>query len=47
MHKWMLHDGVGGKPSTNGTWLYINDDILMYNGMVFKANQTIFTVKLN
>ena len=25
--KWILHDGVKGKPSTNGTWLYINDDL--------------------
>mmetsp|Transcript_16474 Transcript_16474/g.27971 ORF Transcript_16474/g.27971 Transcript_16474/m.27971 type:complete len:218 (+) Transcript_16474:820-1473(+) len=41
--KWVLFDGaVKGKPSTNGTWLYINDDMKLYDGMVFKANQTIF-----
>ena len=34
----MLHDGIKEKPSTNGTWLYINDDLLMYENMVFKAN---------
>ena len=45
-YRWVLYDGVNGKPSTNGTWLYINEDMQMYNGMVFKANQTIFNVNL-
>ena len=45
-YMWMLHDGCKGKPSTNGTWLYINDDLHIYDGLVFKANQTIFTVGL-
>jgi hypothetical protein len=26
-YRWMLHDGIKNKPSTNGTWLYINDDL--------------------
>ena len=44
---WVLYDGgLQGKPSTNGTWLYINDDIQVYDGMVFKANQTIFNAHL-
>jgi hypothetical protein len=53
---WVLHDGYGGKPSTNSNWyvhlsnylllrLYLNDDFEMYNGMVFKANHTLFEVK--
>lgn len=37
-YRWMLHDGCKGKPSTNGTWLYINEDMKIYDGMVFKAN---------
>jgi hypothetical protein len=37
-YKWVLHDGCKGKPSTNGTWLYINDDLQIFTGMVFKAN---------
>ena len=45
-YRWVLLDGVNGKPSTNGTWLYINEDMQIYNGMVFKANQTIFNVNL-
>ena len=44
--KWVLHDGIKGRPSTNGTWLYINDDLKVYEGMIFKANQTIFSVKM-
>jgi hypothetical protein len=43
-YKWMLLDGCKGKPSTNGTWLYINEDMKIYDAMVFKANQTIFSV---
>jgi hypothetical protein len=45
--RWMLHDGTKGKPSTNGTWLYINEDMRIYDGMVFKANQTIFNVSMS
>ena len=37
-YRWVLHDGNNGKPSTNGTWLYINEDMLIYEGMIFKAN---------
>jgi hypothetical protein len=39
---WLLHDGFEGKESTNGTWIYMNDDVKVYDGMVFKASQTIF-----
>ena len=42
----MLIDGYNNKPSTNGTWLYLNDDYEMFDGMVFKANQTIFDVRV-
>lgn len=40
--QWVMSDGFGGKQSTNGTWLYLNEDYQMHTGMVFKANQTIF-----
>lgn len=46
---WTLSDGMtgnGGKPSTNGTWLYLNEPFRMFAGMVFKANQTIFKVDI-
>ena len=42
----MLHDGCNGNPSMNDTWLYINEDMKIYDGMVFKANQTIFSVSM-
>lgn len=42
----MLTDGFNNKPSTNGTWLYLNENFVMKNGMIFKANQTIFNVEL-
>ncbi len=39
---WIISDGYGDKPSTNGTWLYINEDIEIFDKMIFKSNQTIF-----
>jgi len=44
--QWVMCDGLHSKPSTNGTWLYIKDDHPISSGMVFKANQTIFTAQL-
>ena len=35
---WVLSDGFNGKNSTNGTWLYLNEDFQMREGMIFKAN---------
>lgn len=42
---WILTDGKD-KPSTNGTWLYLGEQQTIYNGMIFKANQTVFQVNL-
>ena len=42
--QWILSDGHNGKSSTNGTWLYLNENFQMHPGMIFKANQTIFHV---
>lgn len=35
---WILTDGFNNKPSTNGTWLYLNENFEMHTGMIFKAN---------
>ena len=43
---WCLEDGFTGKRSLNGTWLYLNDDFEVYDGMTFKANQTLFQASL-
>ncbi|CAG9326642.1 unnamed protein product [Blepharisma stoltei] len=45
---WTLMDGDVGsqKSSTNGTWLYLNEDFEIYNGMIFKSNQTLFQAML-
>jgi hypothetical protein len=40
--KWVIIDGYNGKSSTNGTWMYLNDDLALYDGLSLKANQTIF-----
>lgn len=41
---WMLYDGIGDKKSTNGTWLFVEEDYEIYDGMVFKAGKTLFEV---
>jgi len=35
---WLIEDGLNGKKSLNGTWLYLHEDFEMYDGMMFKAN---------
>jgi pSer/pThr/pTyr-binding forkhead associated (FHA) protein len=35
---WVLQDGYEGRESTNGTWLYLNEDCEIEDGMVFKSN---------
>ena len=44
--QWVATDGYNGKQSTNGTWIYLNEDFEVYDGVSFKANQTIFTVNV-
>ena len=39
---WVLKDGDGTKQSTNGTWLFVDELFQIYDGMVFKAGQTLF-----
>jgi predicted component of type VI protein secretion system len=43
---WVLTDGHNGKVSTNGTWIYLNEDYQIFDSMVFKANQTIFAARI-
>lgn len=42
---WRLEDGDGTKSSTNGTWLYVDDYFKVHDGMVFKAGQSLFSVR--
>jgi len=39
---WVIIDGFEGKASTNGTWLYLNEEVKIKSGMLFKSNQTFF-----
>ena len=43
---WILIDGYDNRESTNGTWLYLNEDCEIEDGMIFKSNQTFFEAKL-
>ncbi len=41
---WTLEDGLEGKGSTNGTWMYVAEEQEMYDGLLFKTQQTLFSV---
>jgi hypothetical protein len=43
---WTIHDGDfrSQKESMNGTWLYLSEEFEIFNGMVFKYNQTLIQV---
>ena len=45
---WTLIDGdlQSHKNSTNGTWLYINEDTELQDQTIFKSYQTLFQVTL-
>jgi len=38
IESWVLEDGYDTKPSTNGTWLYLNEEMPVKSGMLFKSN---------
>ena len=39
---WVLYDGMEDKKSTNGTWLFVEEDCEIYDSMIFKAGKTLF-----
>ena len=40
---WFIKDGdLNGKKSTNDTWIYALEDILIYDQMIFKTNHSLF-----
>lgn len=43
---WILKDGVAEKKSTNGTWLYVEEEFEIYDKLVFKAGKTLFEANL-
>ena len=45
--KWILRDGDGGKSSTNGTWLFAEDEQKIEDGMILKAGQSLFKISLS
>lgn len=43
--KFILRDGNGQKPSTNGTWLFAAEDEKIYDQMIFKAGKSLFKIE--
>lgn len=45
---WILQDGdLQGNASTNGTWLYANEEFEIYEEMLFKTSKAVFKAKLS
>lgn len=45
--KWLIKDGDGAaKASTNGTWLFAEEEIKVENDSVIKAGQSLFKVTM-
>ena len=45
---WYIKDGdLNGKKSTNDTWLYSLEEILVYDQMIFKTNHNLFKCNCN
>lgn len=44
---WVVIDGDGSKHSTNGTWAFMEQLFVVYEGMIFKAGQTLFECHLS
>lgn len=44
---WVLEDGFEERPSTNGIWIYLNEDYEIHEGLKLKTNQTIFQCHLH
>ena len=39
-------DGDGKKTSTNGTWIFVDSDCFLEDGLIFKAGQSLFRVSV-
>ena len=39
---WLLKDGANNKSSTNGTWIYVEEEFEISDKMMFKAGKTLF-----
>lgn len=39
---WIIYDGDGVNHSTNGTWLFIDKNYKLSNGIIFKGGETLF-----
>ena len=45
--KWLIRDGDGnGKSSTNGTWLFAEEEIKLENETIIKAGLSLFKITM-
>jgi len=43
---WYIIDGVKNKPSTNGTWLLVDNTVELFHQMIVKIGQTLFKIEI-
>ena len=44
--KWLIKDGDGTKPSTNGTWLFAEEELKVEGKTIVKAGLSIFQIEI-
>ena len=44
--RWVIQDGYKESRSTNGTWIYVSEEVPLKTGMLFKSNQTFFSAQI-
>ena len=43
---WVIYDGGENNPSTNGTWIFLEDFFKIFDQMTFKAGKLMFKATL-
>lgn len=44
--KWLIRDGDGNKASTNGTWLFAEEELVIENDSIIKAGLSLFKINM-
>jgi hypothetical protein len=41
---WMIVDGNMARASTNGTWLFVDEEYALSSGTIFKAGESVYSI---
>jgi hypothetical protein len=45
--KWMIRDGDGDKSSTNGTWLFAEEELKLEDKAIIKSGESLLLINLS